>query len=64
MMLVSKGILTPMIPDFSALCAPEILKTFGIRSFFYEKWLLPHVFGGSQSQKSFCKQACIGFSTF
>ena len=36
-----------MIPDFSALCAPEILKTFGIRSFFYEKWLLPHVFGGS-----------------
>ena len=46
MMLGSKGILTPIIPDFSALRAPEILKTFEIRSFFYEKWLLSHVLAG------------------
>jgi len=25
---------------------------------------LTHVFGGSQGQKSSCKQACIGFMTF
>ena len=53
-----------MIPDCFALRAPTILKTFIIRSFFYEKWLLIHVFGGSQGQKSSCKQACIGFLTF
>ncbi len=35
-MLGSKGILTPLIPDCSALRAPAILKTFIIRSFFYE----------------------------
>ena len=34
------------------------------RSFFFEKWLLTHVFGGSRGQKSSCKQACIGFLTF
>ncbi len=34
----------PLIPtDFSAFHAHEILKTFEIRSFFYEKWLLSHV---------------------
>ena len=32
--------------------------------FFFKKWLLTHVFGGSQGQKSSCKQACIGFMTF
>lgn len=53
-----------MIPDCFALRAPTILKTFIIRSFFYEKWLLIHVFGGSQGQKSSCKQACISFLTF
>ena len=31
---------------------------------FFKKWLLTHVFGGSQVQKSSCKQACIGFMTF
>ena len=31
--------------DFSALHALKILKTFEIRTFFYEKWLLSHVFG-------------------
>ncbi|MBD9018236.1 MAG: hypothetical protein EGR13_07955, partial [Coprococcus comes] len=39
-------------------------KTFVIRSFFFEKWLLTHVFGGSRGQKFSCKQACIGFLTF
>ena len=39
-------------------------KTFVIRSFFFEKWLLTHIFGGSRVQKTSCKQACIGFLTF
>ena len=39
-------------------------KAFVIRSFFFEKRLLTHVFGGSRGQKSSCKQACIGFLTF
>ena len=64
MMWVSKGILTPLIPNCYVLCTLAILKTFVIRSFFFKKWLLTHVFGGSQVQKSSCKQACIGFMTF
>ena len=64
MMLGSKGILTPLIPNCYVLCTLAILKTFVIRSFFFKKWLLTHVFGGSQVQKSSCKQACIGFMTF
>ena len=39
-------------------------KTFVIRSFFFEKWLLAHVFSGSRGQKSSCKQVYIGFLTF
>ena len=39
-------------------------KTFVIRSFFFEKWLLTHVFGGSQGQKFSCKQACVELLTF
>ena len=31
---------------------------------FFKKWLLTHVFGGSQVQISSCKQACIGFMNF
>ena len=46
MMLESKVFLTPMIPDCFALRAPTILKTFIIRSFFCEKWLLIHVLAG------------------
>ena len=38
-------------------------KTFVIRSFFFEKWLLTHVFGGSQGQKFSCKQACVELLT-
>ena len=64
MMLGSKGLLPPLIPDCFALRASTILKTFIIRSFFYEKWLLIHVLGGSQGQKSSCKQACIRVPTF
>ena len=43
---------------------PQFSKTFVIRSFFYEKWLLTHVFGGSQGQKFSCKQACVELLTF
>ena len=57
-------LLTPLIPDCSALRAPAILKTFVIRSFFFEKRLLTHVFGGSQGQKFSCKQACVELLTF
>ena len=63
-MLGSKGILPPLIPNCYVLCTLAILKTFVIRSFFFKKWLLTHVLGGSQVQKSSCKQACIGFMTF
>ena len=34
MMVGSKGILTPLIPNCYVLCTPAILKTFVIRSFF------------------------------
>ena len=43
MMLGSKGILTPLIPNCCVLCTLAILKTFVIRSFFFKKWLLTHV---------------------
>ena len=42
-MLGSKGILTPLIPNCYVLCTLAILKTFVIRSFFFKKWLLTHV---------------------
>ncbi|MCI5994734.1 MAG: hypothetical protein MRZ45_02105, partial [Blautia sp.] len=43
LMLGSKAF-DPMMPsDFSALRAPKIRKTFEIRSFSFEKWLLSHV---------------------
>ena len=32
--------------------------------FFFETWLLTHVFGGSQGQKFSCKQACVELLTF
>ena len=32
-----------MIPDCSVLRTPAIFKTFVLRSFFFEKWLLTHV---------------------
>ena len=64
MMLGSKGILTPLIPNCYVLCTLAILKTFVIRSFFFKKWLLTHVLGGVQGQKSSCKHACVAFLTF
>ena len=30
--------------EFLVLCTFEILKTFEICTFFYEKWMLPHIF--------------------
>ena len=56
--------LMPAIPDFSVLSTFVILRTFVIRSFFFETWLLTHVLGGSRGQKPSCKQACISFLTF
>ena len=43
MMLGSKGILPPLIPNCYVLCTLAILKTFVIRSFFFKKWLLTHI---------------------
>ena len=39
-MLVSKGILTPMIHGLLRISCSRNPKTPQIRSFFYEKWLL------------------------
>ena len=41
-----------------ALHSPS--RTFIIRSFFSEKWLLIHVLGGSQGRNPLCRQACAG----
>ncbi len=51
MMLGSKGFLTPLIPDRSALCAPAILKNIHSTASALIG-LLFHVFGGSQGQRS------------
>ena len=58
MMLGSKGILTPLIPNCYVLCTLAILKTFVIRSFFFKKWLLIHVFGGAQVSPRSCVMFC------
>ena len=43
-----------MLPDCSAAeAAPAILPSFGIRSFFCEKWLLPHVGAGPKLRALF-----------
>ena len=62
-MLGSKGI-PPS--DTELLRALHSRNSKNIRNplIFFKKWLLTHVFGGSQVQKSSCKQACIGFMTF
>ena len=38
----------PLIPDCYVLHTSAILKTFVIRSFFFEKWLLTHVLAGQE----------------
>lgn len=45
-MLGSKGILNPLIHGFLRTLCSRNPKTFEIRSFFCEKWLLSHVFAG------------------
>ena len=50
--------LIPVTPDCFA-----ILKTFAIRSFFSEKWLLAHVFAGLKLKNPRASFACVGFST-
>ena len=63
-MLGFKGILPLWYQIATCFALSQSSKTFVIRSFFFEKWLLTHVFGGPRGQKSSCKQACIGFLTF
>ena len=53
-----------MIPDCSVLRTPAIFKTFVLRSFFFEKWLLTHAFGGPKGQNFSCRQACIEVPAF
>ena len=62
MMLGSKGILTPLIELLRALA---LRNSKNIRNplIFLQK-MAASCFGGSQVQKSSCKQACIGFMTF
>ena len=60
----ANNVLQQLIPDCSVLRTPTILKNIRNSLIFLQKWLLTHVFGGSQVHKSSCKQACIGFPTF
>ena len=39
-------------------------KAFVIRSFFFEKWLLTHAFGGPKGQNFSCRQACVEVPAF
>ena len=39
-------------------------KVFVIRSFFFEKWLLTHAFGGPKGQNFSCRQACVEVPAF
>ena len=64
MMLGSKGILTPMIPDCSVLRTPAIIKNIHNSLIFLRKMATYSCFGGAQIQKSSCKQACIRFLNF
>ncbi len=50
-----------MIPDCFALRAPTILKTFIIRSFFYEKWLLIHVLAGPKVKNPLASKLASDF---
>ena len=63
-MLRSKSLLTSLIPDCSALRAPAILKTFVIRSFFFEKWLLTHVLADPKFINLRASKLASDFRTF
>ena len=43
---------------------PQPSKAFVIRSFFFEKWLLTHAFGGPKGQNFSCRQACVEVPAF
>ena len=58
-MLEAKVFDPMMLTDFFAFHAPEILKTFEIRTFFCEKWLLSHVLRVPKS--CIFMQACMTF---
>ena len=64
MMLGSKGILTPLIPNCYVLCTLAILKTFVIRSFFFEKWLLTHVLADPKFINLRASKLASDFRTF
>ena len=64
MMLGSKGILTPLIPNCYVLCTPAILKTFVIRSFFFKKWLLTHVLAGPKFKNPPASKLASDFRSF
>ena len=64
MMLGSKGILTPLIPNCYVLCTPAILKTFVIRSFFFKKWLLTHVLAGPKFKNPPASKLASDFRPF
>ena len=53
-----------MIPDCFALRVPTILKTFIIRSFFYEKWLLIHVLAGPKVKNPLASKLASDFRPF
>ncbi len=43
---------------------PQPSKAFVIRSFFSEKWLLTHAFGGPKGLNFSCRQACVEVPAF
>ena len=53
-----------MIPDCSVLRTPAIFKTFVIRSFFFEKWLLTYVLACPKFKNPPASFACVGFPNF
>ena len=53
-----------MIPDCSVLRTPAIFKTFVLRSFFFEKWLLTHVLACPKFKNPRASFACVGFPNF
>ena len=63
MMLGSKAF-DPSDTELLCTACSAILKNIRNSLIFFEKWLLTHVFGGSQGQKFSCKQACVELLTF
>ncbi len=56
--------LLQMIPNCYVLCTLAILKTFVIRSFFFEKWLLTHVFACPKVKNPSASELAADFRLF